>query len=250
MSKPSIWWFASGEYKKLSPSANSTRSSTEWGQDIKTMPNKTSTRLYGTKTKWKNYPLAFPNNSTIFAHTILSYFSTPCPLSTRLGAFSYPETFSRKFFPKFFPILPRRLFSVFLVRKIMGVKGFFRPQIGGGGCHLLHPRYIVTGISRSPPSLHQDKRASNQGKTGQNLIFICLILSYLGKIGDNNVQDPNIFLKCGVCVWCRVCLSWWCSIVSTGGLCAGFRTFRTCRMPALVLLCRVPAFLSALSLCL
>ena len=45
------------------------------------------------------------------------------PLSTRLGAFSSPETFSRKFFPKFFPILPRRLFSGFLVRKIMGEEG-------------------------------------------------------------------------------------------------------------------------------
>ena len=31
--------------------------------------------------------------------------------------------------------------------------------------------------------------------------------------------------------------------------CAGFRTFRTCRMPALVLWSCVPSFLSALSLC-
>ena len=43
----------------------------------------------------------------------------PRPLSTRLGASSSPETFSHKFFPKFFPIKPRQLFSVFLVRKIM-----------------------------------------------------------------------------------------------------------------------------------
>ena len=54
------------------------------------------------------------------------------PLSTRLGAFSSPETFPHKFFPKFFPIRPRRLFSVFLVRKIMGVEGAWRSPNGGG----------------------------------------------------------------------------------------------------------------------
>ena len=170
MSKPSIWWFASGEYKKLSPSANSTRSSTEWGQDIKTTPNKTSTRLYGTKTKWKNSPLAIPNNSTIFAHTILSYFSTPCPLSTRLGAFSYPETFSRKFFPKFFPIRPRRLFSGFLVRKIMGAKGTCR-SLNGGGCPFLYAIYIANSIhfvpcSSTPPAI----------RNGESVALVCFLL--------------------------------------------------------------------------
>ena len=162
MSKPSIWWFASGEHKKLSPSANSMPLSTEWEQDTKTMPNKTSTRLYGTKTKWKNYHLAITNNSTIFVHIILSYFSTPRPLSTRLGAFSYPETFSRKFFPKFFPILPRRLFSgflvrkimvswgelfsTFLVRKIMRVEGTCRSANGGGWSLFAGSLYIATGF--------------------------------------------------------------------------------------------------------
>ena len=87
-------------------------------------------------------PLSLPTN------LILSYFSVPRPLSTRLGAFSSPETFSHKFFPKFFPIRPRRLFSVFLVRKIMfswgelfstfmarkimGMKCTCRSAIGGG----------------------------------------------------------------------------------------------------------------------
>ena len=184
MSKPSIWWFASGEHKKLSPSANSTHSSTEWEQDIKTTPNKTSTRLYGTKTKWKNSPLAITNNSTIFAHIILSYFSTPCPLSTRLGAFSFPETFSRKFFPKFFPILPRRLFSVFLVRKIMvswgelfstflvrkimGVEGTWRFP-NGGGCpflyalHITNRLYITNRPSRTPASLRSPQPLHRSG---------------------------------------------------------------------------------------
>ena len=46
------------------------------------------------------------------------------------------------------------------------------------------------------------------------------------------------------------CGSAWLSFgVSAGGICAGFRTFRTCHRLALVLWCRVPAFLSALSLC-
>ena len=157
MSKHSIWWFASREHKKRSLSANSTHSNTEWEQDTKTTPNKTSIRLYGTKTKWKNSPLAITNNSTIFAHTILSYFSTPCPLSTRLGAFSFPETFSRKFFPKFFLILPRRLFSVFLVRKIMGVEGSCRSLNGGGwslfaGSLYIHQLYITNQHSLTPAS--------------------------------------------------------------------------------------------------
>ena len=73
----------------------------------------------------------------------------PRPLSTRLGAFLSPETFSHKFFPKFFSPRPRRLFSVFLVRKIMGVKGVFRPQIGGGwvsfvASSLYSNRHILT----------------------------------------------------------------------------------------------------------
>ena len=69
----------------------------------------------------------------------------PRPLSTRLGAFSSPETFSHKFFPKFFPIRPRRLFSVFLVRKIMGMKGTWRSP-NGGGCpfsYALHAAKIA-----------------------------------------------------------------------------------------------------------
>ena len=69
------------------------------------------------------------------------------PLSTRLGAFSSPETFPHKFFPKFFPIRPRRLFSVFLVRKIMGVEGTCRSGNRGGVLVLcspysMHPPFV------------------------------------------------------------------------------------------------------------
>ena len=79
-----------------------------------------------------NFPLAIPNNSTIFAHTILSYFSTPCPLSTRLGAFLFPRNIFPQIFSENFSNLPRRLFAVFLVRKIMGVEGAGRSPNGGG----------------------------------------------------------------------------------------------------------------------
>ena len=145
------------------------------------MPNKTQTRLFGTKTKWKNSPLAFTNNSTIFApELILSYFSTHRPPSTRLGAFLSPETFSRKFFPKFFPIRPRRLFAVFLVRKIMGVKGFFRPQTGGG-CPFLHALYISNRHISTPASLgvlHHPTRSkrhrSGQNRAKVNFFLVCL----------------------------------------------------------------------------
>ena len=50
---------------------------------------------------------------------------------------------------------------------------------------------------QSPPALQKDKRASNQGKRGQKLIFICSVLSYLGNFGDRKGQNTKIFLKCG-----------------------------------------------------
>ena len=59
-------------------------------------------------------------------------------------------------------------------------------------------RHILTrGISRSPPALHKDKKASNQGKKGQKLIFICSVLSYPRIFGDSKRQKLNIFLKVG-----------------------------------------------------
>ena len=135
-----------------------------------------------------NYPLAFTNNSTIFANeTNLSYFSTSPPL-LKIGGFLLPETFSRKKFPKFFPpkgrltfcyifgaknyVLLGELFSVFSVRKIMRVRGTCR-SANRGGCPFLPTLYISSrllfapGYLRSPPPLHKVKRASNQVKIGQ-----------------------------------------------------------------------------------
>ena len=116
-----------------------------------------------------NYPLAFTNNSTIFAHeTNLSYFSTPRPLSAKIGGVLLPETFSRKKFPKFFPpkgrltfcyifgaknyVLLGELFSVFSVRKIMRVRGTCRSANRGGGWLFLPTLYISSRLSFAPAS--------------------------------------------------------------------------------------------------
>ena len=218
------------------------------------------------------------------------------PLSTRLGAFSFPETFSHKFFPKFFPIKPRRLFSVFLVRKIMfswgelfstflvrkimGVDGPCRSPNGGGypflyalhianrhallssGLHdlpeacycplvvcfltfqhfiyqtgiywlwlfqspatsdirLLSDPWVLHSLSISTPWVLRHSTMANfqtiRGKKGQKWNFSCLILSHLGKIGDNKVQNPKIFLKVREgerLEMCPACLTFG---VSTGG---------------------------------
>lgn len=134
-----------------------------------------------------NYPLAFTNNSTIFAHeTNLSYFSTSPPLH-KIGGVLLPETFSRKKFPKIFPpkgrltfccifgaknyVLLGELFSIFLVRKIMRVKGTCRSANRGGVALFAYSLYIkpafIRPCFRSPPPLNKVKRASNQGKKGQ-----------------------------------------------------------------------------------
>ena len=203
MSKPLIWWYAFGEYKKLSLSANSTHSSTEWGQDIKTTQNKTSERLFGTKINSKNCnPLAFPNNYTTFASeyiTNLSSLLAPCPLSTRLGAFLLPpKHFPTNFFRNFFHPRAGWLFAVFLVRKIMalskwlffislvrkimGVKGACR-SANGGGCPLLHTLYIsnkafIRSCSRLLRHTTRTKRHRIRAKRGKSKhLFACFCLT-------------------------------------------------------------------------
>lgn len=127
-----------------------------------------------------NYPLAFQNNSTIFAHeTNLSYFSTPRPLSAKIGGVLLPETFSRKKFPKFFPpkgrltfcyifgaknyVLLGELFSIFSVRKIMRVKGSCR-SANGGGCPFLPTLYISNRLAFTPDYFRTLRHS--QGQTG------------------------------------------------------------------------------------
>ena len=124
-----------------------------------------------------NYPLAFQNNSTIFAHeTNLSYFSTSPPLH-KIGGVLLPETFSRKKFPKIFPpkgrltfcyifgaknyVLLGELFSVFSVRKIMRVRGTCRSANRGGGWLFLPTLYISSRLSFASASgvLHHSTRS-------------------------------------------------------------------------------------------
>ena len=157
--------------------------------------------------QYRIIPLSLPTNS------ILSYFSTPCPLSTRLGAFLSPETFSRKFFPKFFLILPRRLFAVFLVRKIMGVEGACRSANRGGVSLFVCSLYIKQAFIHSSTSRVQlpsivSNFHPNTAKQGKSKHLFSALLSYPRNFGDNKRQKPNIFLKCGCMVGgsCWLCL--------------------------------------------
>ena len=143
-----------------------------------------------------NYPLAFTNNSTIFANeTNLSYFSTPRPLSAKIGGVLLPETFSRKKFPKIFPpkgrltfccifgaknyVLLGELFSIFLVRKIMGVRGTCRSaNRGGGGSFCLLSIYqagfhspLLPESSTTPQG--QKGIESSQNRSKMNKFLVC-----------------------------------------------------------------------------
>ena len=127
-----------------------------------------------------NYPLAFTNNSTIFANeTNLSYFSTPRPLSAKVGGVLLPETFSRKKFPKIFPpkgrltfccifgaknyVLLGELFSVFSVRKIMRVRGTCR-SANRGGWLFLYALSISNRLAFTPGYFRTLRHS--QGQTG------------------------------------------------------------------------------------
>ena len=238
MSKHSIWWFASGEYKKLSPSANSTLSSTEWEQDIKTTPNKTSTRLYGTKIKWKNYPLAITNNSTIFAHIILSYFSTPCPLSTRLGAFSFPRNIFPKIFSEiFFTKAKATFFWIFGAKNYGGRRLLALPKWGGWSLFVCSPyshrlyitnRHSLTPASlRSPQTLHRSEfpawKGRKQVKSKHLFAWFCLTS---GKSETETVKILRYFWKWGKANGLksgRLPAFWRVHL----GVCAGFLMLRT-----------------------
>ena len=138
-----------------------------------------------------NYPLAFTNNSTIFANeTNLSYFSTSPPLH-KIGGVLLPETFSRKKFPKIFPpkgrltfccifgaknyVLLGELFSIFSVRKIMGVEGACRSANGGGSLFAC-PLYSKPAFIRPCfQSLRHSKKGieSGQNRSKMNKFLVC-----------------------------------------------------------------------------
>ena len=87
-----------------------------------------------------------------------------------------PKHFPANFFRKFFPIRPRRLFSVFLVRKIMGAEGTCRSPNGGGvpflyALQIIHRLYITNQHSLTPASqgvLNHTIGADFQPESGKN----------------------------------------------------------------------------------
>lgn len=59
-----------------------------------------------------------------------------------------------------------------------------------------------TSITLQPiPCLSSGQKASERGKMGQKLDFICLFLSNLGILRDRKRQNINIFLKYGCRLW-------------------------------------------------
>ena len=113
--------------------------------------------------------------------------------------------------------LGRTFFCIFGAKNYEGKRLLPLRQWGGVSLFAYSP-YIkpafIRPCFRSPPSLHQVKRASNQVKIGQKQTFICLILSNLGIFGDRKGRNTNIFLKYGAGVGCRVLLWWWCPLVA------------------------------------
>ena len=117
--------------------------------------------------------------------------------------FRSPETFSCKFFPKFFLILPRRLFAVFLVRKIMGVEGTCRSPNRGGGvpfCRLslyTNRHTLTQGTSSFLRHSKRTKGHQNRAKQGKSKHLFGALWCFLGIFGDRKRQNTKIFLKCG-----------------------------------------------------
>ena len=183
------------------------------------------------KTKWKNSPLAFPNNSTIFAlNLILSYFSVSRPLSTRLGAFSFPRNIFPQIFSEIFSTQGQADFFLYFWReklcflganfflllwreKLWGLNLLSAPRMGGGIPFCMPIPHIAKGIR--PACLHPLRSSifslSGQifGKKWQKLEFICSLWCFLGILGDSERQKPKLFLKSRHnegARWCVPCL--------------------------------------------
>ena len=181
-----------------------------------------------------NYPLAFTNNSTIFANeTNLSYFSTPRPLSSRLGAFFYPKHSPVKNFRKFFQPKVGELFSIFMVRKIMGVKGTCRSG-NRGGCPSFMPfLHIAKGLPSCLPSSSlvvnfQSIGANFQQKVAKVNIYLLDFVSPREFRRQQTAKSKHIFV---MWLWCVVS----CAplvVVSTGcRRCAPAPSLWVCSVP-------------------
>ena len=76
------------------------------------------------------------------------------PLSTRLGAFSSPETFSHKIFPKIFSNQTKaNFFLLFWCEKLWGLKALVAPQMGGVSLFVCSPHSKVAPFYPTAPSL-------------------------------------------------------------------------------------------------
>ena len=212
-----------------------------------------------------NYPLAFQNNSTIFANeTNLSYFSTPRPLSAKIGGVLLPETFSRKKFPKFFPpkgrltfcyifgaknyVLLGELFSVFSVRKIMRVRGTCRSANRGGWLFYALSAYSK-GLPSCPPSSSpvvnfQPIGANFRQKVAKVNNFLVRFGVFSGKSETKNGKS-EIYFGFGAFVVLLSSSFVVAVVVSTGcRWCAPAPSLWVCSVPFLPAFALFPAFLS------
>ena len=194
------------------------------------MQNKTSKRLFGTKTNSKNYnPLALPNNYATFAHEFHHIFSiSTSPPFHKIGGISFtpkhsPEKNFRKFFyinlsPKvtslrisgaknydsfqvtFFYIFGAknyvflgRTFSYFYGAKNYGDEILFvAPQIGG--CPSFIPALCPLSLLPlwSPLYLSSIQKATNLN------IFLVWLCVLSGKSETQKVENQtNIYFCCG-----------------------------------------------------
>ena len=162
------------------------------------------------------------NNSTIFA-LIFHILAPPRPLSTRLGAFSSPVTFSRKNFPKFFP--PKGKLTFFC---IFGAKNYEGERLlslrnRGGVSSLgvpIYSRLPFHPLFLSFP-FHQGKKHQKQGKIGQKLYFIWWSLVFSRDFRRPKGAKLNIYLIFEDCRGFRCGSLFGAVVVSTGGSWSG-----------------------------
>ena len=184
-------------------------------------------------------------------HTkLIFHILAPRPLSSRLGAFFYPKHSPVKIFRKFFQPKVGELFSIFMARKIMGVKGSCR-SANRGGCPLLYALYISNRLSFASASwLRQPSQGQKGIESGQKVAKVNIYL--LGFVSPREFRRQQtakfkIYLNfegAGASVVALSLGQWWCLLVqvvqgagASGVLRCVFRPF----LPAFALF---PAFLS------
>ena len=113
--------------------------------------------------QYRIIPLSLPTNS------ILSYFSTPCPLSSRLGAFSFPRNIFPQIFSEIFYNQTKATFCCIFGAKNYGGRRLL-PLRKWGGCPFLYAPYIarafICSLLHSMPAFLLQSWANFQ-QTGQ-----------------------------------------------------------------------------------